>query len=161
MQIKNHTTLITILLILVSVPVFSQKALPIDYFETLSFDYNELQTYMSKFGYNNKSTKKDDYGYDCSWVFKRQALDSTKTESVYHIYYQKDNSKSISFRTFEKEDYLRFKRMIDFKGLKLKSKRQYNDFLIEMYANERFESTIHSKPEEYTTTYDISLKKLK
>lgn len=161
MNITKPKTLIIAVVLLLSYSVSAQKALPIDYFETLNLDYNELQSYMSKFGYNNKSAKKDDYGFDCSWKFKRQAIDSTKTESIYHIYYQKDNTKSISFQTYEREDYLRFKRLMDFKGMKLISKKQYNDFLIEIYANERYESVIHSKPEEYITKYDINLKKLK
>lgn len=137
----------------------AQDAIQIDYFKALSLNSEELKLYMSKIGFDIESASKDDNGYDFAWIYKRETIAPAKGECHFHIYFQKDRSKLLSFQTDIYEDYLRFKKALQLNGLKPTREKNYNDFLIEFYSNSLYESTIYSKPENHIIHYEISLKK--
>lgn len=144
--------------ILLTQTVFAQKALQIDYFETLALNYNEQKSYLESLGLKNNGIIKGNGEYECNWTYKRETIDSTKSECSYHLYLQKDNPRSISFHTYEKDDYTRFKNALKTKGLKQTSTKNYNYFIIEFYSNEKYEATIYGRKEENSTFYEMNLK---
>ncbi|MFZ4455498.1 MAG: hypothetical protein ACOYOT_04685 [Bacteroidales bacterium] len=157
----RKTIAFLIFFFILGITLKAQEAIQLDYFKALTLNTDELKLYMSKLGLIEKNMTKDESGYDFSWIFKREAIAPAKDESHIHIYYQKDRTKILSFQTDFREDYLRFKKTVQFNGLKLCKEKNYNDFLIEIFANAQFESTIYAKPDNHIMHYEISLKKLK
>lgn len=157
----SKTLTIFLLLFTIAATMRAQESVQIDYFKALSLNAEELKIYMSKLGLTDYSATKDENGFDFSWTIKQREIDSDEKVSKIHIFFQKDRTKLLSFHTDLRDDYLKFKKAVDFNGLKLYKQKNYNDFMIEIFASKIYESTIYAKPDDHIMHYEISLKKVK
>lgn len=140
---------------------FSQNARKIDYFQTLILNFPDLQDYMIDLDFEYNGSKADKLGIRYTWVYHRDKFKPSRAECFYALYKNTDGSKSISFQSQIKQDYVRFKSIIKNRGLIFRKTEDLDGHLIEYYSNSKFKSRIWVYMNDNTASYEMNLESVK
>tara|TARA_B110000093_G_C12551250_1_gene237949 strand:- start:57 stop:494 length:438 start_codon:yes stop_codon:yes gene_type:complete len=138
--------------------LFGQTSLDLDYFKTLSLNISDLNDYMLTFNFEFHDTSSNEIGKNYIWSINRN---KSNAEYFYALYINNDGSKSISFQSLMKSDYVSFKSTIKSKGLIFKEIEDVDGLLVEKFSNSNYECSIWTGVANDLTTYEMNLKKVR